>query len=136
MRSCTDNRNGFALLEAVIALAVIGLVVIALMAATAGQDRTAGKVTLLLTARSLADERLATLRMLDNRALLDLPDSLAGGSFDPPFGAYSWTMRVVQVGSERDLFSAVVTVQTADESYVLNTLLHEPPAVLQVGGLP
>ena len=72
MRSCSRVRGGFVLMEAVVALAIIGLVSIALLATTASQVRTADKASLLLTARTLADERMATLRMLSYDQLLDV----------------------------------------------------------------
>ena len=128
MRSFASARRGFVLMEAVVALAIIGIVAIALLATTAAQVRTADKAALLLTARTLADERMATLRMLSYDDLRALPDSLAAGEFPAPFDDYSWRIEVVQVDEENelDLFSAAVAVDVFDESFVLRTLLHEP----------
>lgn len=126
MPSFTSVRRGFVLMEAVVALAIISLISIALLATTASQVRTADKAALLLTARALADERMATVRMLTYDELTELPDSLIEGRFPAPFEDYSWRIEVVPVEEEYDLFSAAVAVDVFDESFVLRTLLHEP----------
>jgi type II secretory pathway pseudopilin PulG len=128
------ERSGFVLLEAVVALAIVALVAIGLLGATAAQVRTADKAALLLTARSLAEDRMTMLRLLDHSGLSDLPDSLAAGTFPAPFDAYGWTARVEPVQDEYELFTAEVVVNVAAEAYVLRTLLHEPQQVQQMGG--
>jgi type II secretory pathway pseudopilin PulG len=133
MCSCTERR-GFVLMEAVVALAIIALVAIGLLGATAAQIRTADKAALLLTARSLAEERMTVLRMLDYSALSELPDSLAQGVFPAPLDAFSWTAHVEPVRDEYDLFTAEVVVSVASEAYALRTLLHEPRPLL-LGGV-
>ncbi|MEX1181764.1 MAG: type II secretion system protein [Gemmatimonadota bacterium] len=119
-------RHGFMLIEAVVALAIIGLVSIALLATTAAQVRTAGKAQRLLTARALAEERLAMLRSLHWQDLLDVPDSLADGTFPPPFEAYTWQAEVTPTDDEYELYTATVVVNVGDEAFPLVTLLHEP----------
>lgn len=127
MRSYTDApRSGFVLMEALVALGIIGLTAIGLLAATAAQVRTADKAVQLLTARSLAEERLAMLRILTYDQLSDLPDSLAAGSFPPPFDAFTWRAEVVPAEGEYDLFSAAVVVHVNNEAFPLRTLLHVP----------
>ena len=126
MRSSTDARAGFVLMEALVALVIIGLTAIGLLAATAAQLRTADKAAQLLTARSLAEERLAMLRVLTYDQLGDVPDSLAAGRFPPPFEAYGWRAEVTPAAGEYDLFSAAVVVFVNDEEFPLRTLLHVP----------
>ncbi|HUG26107.1 hypothetical protein [Piscinibacter sp.] len=126
MPLCTSARRGFVLMEAVVALAIISLISIALLATTASQVRTADKAALLLTARALADDRMATLRMMSYDELVDVPDSLLAGTFPAPFTDYSWRMEVAPVDDEYELFSVAVAVDVFDESFVLRTLLHEP----------
>ena len=123
------ERGGFVLMEAVVALAIVALVAIGLLGATAAQVRTADKAALLLTARSLAEDRMTMLRLLDHGALSDLPDSLAAGTFPAPFESYSWTARIEPVPDEYDLFTAEIVVNVAEEAYVLRTMLHEPRPV-------
>ena len=130
MRSSTDARAGFVLMEALVALVIIGLTAIGLLAATAAQVRTADKAAQLLTARSLAEERLAMLRVLTYDQLSDVPDSLAAGRFPPPFEAYGWRAEVTPADGEYDLFSAAVVVFVNDEEFPLRTLLHVPQPFL------
>jgi hypothetical protein len=136
MRSFNRTRGGFVLMEAVVALAIIGLVAIALLATTASQVRTADKASLLLTARTLADERMATLRMLSYDQLMEVPDSLLAGTFPAPFESWSWRAEVVPMDEteEYDLFTVGVAVEGYDESFALRTLLHEPRPQIGVAG--
>jgi type II secretory pathway pseudopilin PulG len=127
MRFCTDSRRtGFVLMEAVVSLVIIGLVAIALLGATAAQVRTAAKAEQLLTARALAEERIATLRSLDYYGLSDVPDSLRAGVFPHPFDAFSWRAEVATVDGEYDLFTIGVVVTTGAEAFPVRTLAHEP----------
>jgi type II secretory pathway pseudopilin PulG len=114
------------LLEAVIALAIIGMMSIALLAATGAQVRTADKAGLLLTARALADERMSMLRTLTYDELSSVPDSLQQGSFPEPFSDYSWRAEVAPVEDEYDLFTAAVVVSVYEEEFALRTLVHVP----------
>jgi type II secretory pathway pseudopilin PulG len=130
MRACTDAvtgvRGGFVLLEAVVALAIVALISLGVLGATAMQVRTADKAAVLLIADALAQERLMTLRALGYDELVRLPDSLAAGTFAPPFDAYSWRAEVEAADGEYELFTVAVAVFAADESFTLRTLLHEP----------
>jgi type II secretory pathway pseudopilin PulG len=133
-RAEPEARPGFVLLEAVVALAIIGLFAIALLETTGSQLRTAAKANTLLVARSLADDRLAALRLLDYDDLDDVPDSLLEGTFPPPFEEYSWTTRVEQIDDEYDLFGAEVVVQGRGENYPIRTLIHAPGPNVAVSG--
>src|SRR5690606_33660633 len=95
-------RSGFVLLEALIALAIVGIMVVSLLAATSSQLRTAGKAGNMLTARSLAEERMAVLRSLEYNALVDPPDSLLAGAFGEPFDGYAWRAEIVPLEDEYD----------------------------------
>lgn len=127
------HRRGFVLLEAVVALAIIGMVAVALLAATGAQVRSASKAHELLVAQSLAEDRLAAVRMLDQDDLVDLPDSLGSGTFPSPFHGFTWTLAVAEMEEEYDLFGVEVVVRGAAEVYPLRTLVHRPRPVV-VGG--
>lgn len=133
-RGVTRRRGGFVLMEAVVALAIVGLVAIGLLSATGAQMRAASKARVLLTARALAEDRLSALELLDYNAITDVPDSLESGTFAPPFEAFSWTARIEPMEEEYDLFGAEVIVTGDGESFPLRTLIHSPKPVLQVGG--
>lgn len=127
-------RAGFVLLEAVVALAIIGLFAIALLSTTSTQLLTASKANTLLVARSLADDRLAALRLLDYDDLGDVPDSLLEGTFPPPFEEYSWTAQVEEMEDEYDLFGVQVVVAGRGESFPIRTLIHSPSPNVAVDG--
>lgn len=133
MRLRTEARAGFVLMEAVIALAIIGMLALGVLGASTMQVRTADKSLLLLTARALAEERLATLRALSWDELRDVPDSLAAGRFPPPFDGYTWRAGIAPIDGEYDLFSIAVTVEVADEAFPLHSLVHEPQPEFAAG---
>lgn len=133
-RTRPSVRQGFVLLEAVIALTIIGLFAVALLSTTSTQLRTAAKANTLLVARSLAEDRIAALRLLDYDDLGDPPDSLLEGRFPDPFQEYTWVATVVEMEDEYDLFGAEVVVEGRGETLPLRTLIHEPSPVVQVSG--
>jgi len=126
-------RAGFVLMEAVVALAIIGLFAVALLSTTSAQLQTAGKANTLLVARSLAEDRLAALRLLEYDELGDVPDSLVSGTFPAPFEAYRWTASVEEMEDEYDLFGAEIIVEGRGETFPLRTLIHAPRPTVQVG---
>jgi type II secretory pathway pseudopilin PulG len=129
MRLRTDC-GGFVLMEAVVALTIISLLALGLLGASTMQVRTADKANLLLHARALAEERVATLRALNHQDLSRPPDSLVAGRFPPPFEAYTWRAELAPIDGEYDLFSIGVVVMVADEAFHLHTLVHEPQPML------
>jgi len=137
MSSSTERgagRSGFVLLEAMVALAIIGLVAIALLQTTGSQLRSAAQAKSLLVERALAEDRIAALQLLDYDDLGDPPDSVLAGRFPPPFEAYSWTARVDEMKDEYDLFGAEVVVEGNGESFPLRTLIHSPRPGTQFAG--
>lgn len=118
------GRPGFVLMEAVVALAILSIFGIAVLAALAGQLRTADRANHLLEARFLAEDRLTALRMLDYDRLARLPDSLGAGVFPPPFDGYAWTATSEPVPDEFDLFSVEVVVSGHGVSYPLRTFIY------------
>ena len=131
--AAVPRRNGFVLMEALIALAIVGVMAVALLGATSMQLRTAGKAATLLTARSLAEERMAVLRSLEYEGLSDPPDSILAGTFGEPFTDYSWRAEITPVEDEYDLFTVAVLVTAHDDEFTLRTLLHEPQPQLTAG---
>jgi type II secretory pathway pseudopilin PulG len=129
------EEGGFLLLEALIALAIIGVVAIALLAATSSQIQASGKGNALLVASALAQDRLAAIQMLDGDELRDPPDSLATGTFPPPFDEFSWATTVESADNEYELFAVRIVVDGRGESFGMETLLHRSSSVLMtVGG--
>lgn len=133
LRSPARGTRGFVLLEAVVALAILGVASIVLLQVRAQQIRVATQARELLTAQALAEDRLAALRLLDYELLADPPDSLMEGVFPPPFDGFSWTADVALMEDEYDLFGVEVIVQGPEERFPLRTLMHRARSVLTSG---
>lgn len=137
MRAFTDprlrSRQGFLLLEALLGLAILGVVVIALLSATGQQVRTADRASVLLTAAALAQDRAAALELADYAGLQDPPDSLLDGTFAPPFDDFRWVARVEQADDEHGLFAIRVEVDGRGHGFLHEILVHRPAPIV-VGG--
>jgi hypothetical protein len=128
------SREGFVLLEAVVALAILGVASIVLLQVRAQQIRVATQARELLTAQALAEDRIAAIRMLDFLLLSEPPDSLMEGVFPPPFQDFAWTAEIELIEDEYDLFGVEVAVTGPAERFPLRTLIHRPRPVLAGGG--
>ena len=126
------TRAGFVLLEAVVALAILGVASIVLLQVRSQQIRVAIQARELLTAQALAEDRISALKLLDYALLEDPPDSLMEGSFPPPFEAFSWTGAVELIEDEYDLFGLEVVVVGPVERFPLRTLVHRPRSFLTI----
>ncbi|MEX1258843.1 MAG: type II secretion system protein [Gemmatimonadota bacterium] len=125
--------HGFLLLEAVVALAIIGIVAVGVLASTAAQVRTAGKASVLAVARTLAEDRTTAFRFLGYEELRDPPDSLMGGAFPAPFDEYSWSAAIHETEGEYDLFTLDVVTTGRGEVFPVQTLLHRPRPQIVAG---
>lgn len=128
-RTALADRDGFALLEAIVALAIIGTFAVAVLATLATQVRAADRAAALLVAQALAEDRQMAIELLDYDDLESLPDSLAAGIFPPPFDVYSWTARVEPVEDEEGLFATEIVVTDGTFTYPLHGMLHRSNAV-------
>lgn len=123
-------RHGFVLLEAVVALLVVGLVAAAAVELIGADLRAATRQPALLTATALAEERLATVRLLGDEQLPRIPDSLASGRFPAPFTAYRWRSSVARAHDE-EVYDIRVEVRWPEGSY---TLVGRRTAIAVEGG--
>lgn len=123
----TAARRGFTLLEGVVALAIVGVAVVAVLGAFAGDLRATERVRRALVAETLAEERLATLRLLGSTELARLPDSLRRGAFGGALGEYRWTMQASRVRGEDGLFDLRVRIEWPRGAYVLASRGYAPP---------
>jgi hypothetical protein len=125
----TNQRAGFVLMEAVVALAIISLFAIGLLSMVGAQVRGADRSKVLLVERALAEDRLMAVEMLDYEDMNDVPDSLTAGKFAAPFEDFSWSIKVDPVDDEYDLFRADISVSGRGYTLPLTTLVHEPRPV-------
>lgn len=132
-------RPGFSLLEAVVALAIVGVTAVAALASVAADLRAAEDARTTLEAEALAVHRMATLEMLTAEQLQRIPDSLARGMFDPPFERYRWTASSDPVLGEEGLTEVAVRIEWSTGSLGLRTRLFRFATLAPVqgaGGVP
>lgn len=122
------RRAGFTLLEATVALAIVGTVAIGALEAFAAESRAARRARDAVPAVAMASERLAQLALLDGRALQALPDSLSRGAQQAGARAYTWTAGARRVAGEPDLFQLQVSVQWDSGEYSLVSRAYRPAA--------
>jgi type II secretion system protein I len=118
--------RGFALLESVIALAIVGLIGVAALSSMSAQSRTADRARHAVDAEALAEYRLASLQLLSADELSPLPDSLSRGRFAPPFDRYAWRASVRPTSDEDGLYELTVKVEWGDGSFSLATQVYRP----------
>lgn len=123
----TPVRHGFLLLEAAVALLMIGLVAGGALELYAAETRAARREPARIVATALAQDRLAAVRLLDARQLGRLPDSLARGRFAPPFEGFRWRTSVRRTG-ESDLYELHVAIDWADGTLAEATQAFVPPS--------
>ena len=121
------GRAGFALLEAAIAAAIVSLAAVATLAAFGAEVRTGIRARDALRAAALAEERLATVRLLPTEDLRLLPDSVRRGRFAPPFEGYGWEASARTVPEQEGLVEVSVRVEWEGGAYSLRTRLYRPP---------
>ena len=118
-------RRGFMLLEAVVALLIVGLTATAAAELYGAQMRAARREPRLVTATALAQDRLAAVRLLEPEQLARLPDSLARGRFAAPFAEYRWTAAATRSRLD-DLYEVHVEISWLDGRIALSTLVYAP----------
>lgn len=120
-----DSR-GFTLLEALVAVLIVGLAGVAAIETVGAELRTAARAKHALHATALAEFRMETIRVLAPGELGTLPDSVERGTFDPPFERYRWVAAVRPVAGERELYDAEVVVSWTGGALPLSTRLYRP----------
>ena len=118
-------RHGFLLLEAAVALLIIGLVAGAALELHGAQLRAAGRGPELVTATTLAQDRLAVVRLLEPEQLSPLPDSVSRGRFAAPFAKYRWLTSIART-KENDLYDVRVDVTWNGGAIALVTRVYAP----------
>ena len=127
-------RTGFTLLEAVVALAIVGVTAVGALGSVAADLRAAEDARTALEAEALAVQHMAFIEMLTGEDLQRLPDSLARGTFAEPFDRYRWTASTTPVLGEEGLTAVSVEVEWSAGSFPLRTLLYRRPTTLETGG--
>lgn len=121
-------RSGFTVLEALIALVIVGFAVVATVEALGGGLRAERQVSHHLEAVALAESKMNELGAVE-RDSISLYAGGRDGVFAPPFGAYRWRATIETVSGARPLLRAGVTVTWRGGSYALATVFYRPPDV-------
>jgi prepilin-type N-terminal cleavage/methylation domain-containing protein len=117
----TKLRRGFTLLEAAVALLIVATVATGTLASVAAQTRAAAQAQARLEAMALAEDVLARIRLMDQRALPALPDSLRRGQFPSPFDESVWEAEMRPSSLAPGLQELVIRVSGADRDTELRT---------------
>jgi Tfp pilus assembly protein PilV len=126
-----NARRGFTVLEAAIALLIIGIAAIGVLQALGAQTRTAALAREQLELAAVAQDVVARIRVLPALALDPLPDSLARGRARAAFADAAWRASVRTVPSERHLYEIGVEVTRGTATFELRTLRYAPTIALQ-----
>lgn len=130
MRSMLGMRRGFSLLEAVAAIAIVGMTSVGALEAVGGDMRTAERSKRAIEAEALATSRLEFLDLLTDRELQSLPDSVTSGKFAPPLDEYTWKTTSVPVADQAGVYDVRVTVAWTNGSYMLRSYQYRVPPVI------
>ncbi len=124
------KRRGITLLEAVVAIAVVGMTSVAALEAVGGDMRTAERAKRAIEVEALATSRLEVMNLLTDQELQSLPDSIQDGKFAPPLDEYTWKATSAPVSDQAGLYSVHVTVAWTNGSYELKSYMYRTPRLV------
>lgn len=127
IRNRLGVRRGITLLEAVVAIAIVGMTSVAALEAAGGEMRTAERARRAIEVEALASSRLEFMDLLTDRELQALPDSVEKGKFAAPLDEYSWTTTSAPVSEQPGVYDVRVNVAWPSGSYALRTYLYRTP---------
>jgi type II secretory pathway pseudopilin PulG len=130
IRSERRARRGISLLEAVVAIAIVGMTSIAALESVGSGMRTAEKARRMTEAEALATSRMEMLDLLTDRELQALPDSVQKGTFAKPLDEYSWATTSDPLADEAGVYAIRITVMWPTGTYVIHTNQYRLPRVL------
>jgi type II secretory pathway pseudopilin PulG len=120
-------RKGISLLEAVVAVAIVGMTSIGALESVGSGLRTAEKSKRAIEAEALASSRLEFMDLMTDRELQALPDSVESGKFLAPLDAYSWKTTSTPSEEQAGIYDVRITVSWPTGSYTLKTYLYRQP---------
>jgi type II secretory pathway pseudopilin PulG len=124
------NRAGISLLEAVAAIAIVGITSVSALEAVGSNMRTAEKARRALEAEALATSRLDFMDLLTDRELQALPDTVESGKFPKPLDEYSWKTTASPLAEQPGVYDVRITVEWPTGSYVVRTYQYRRPPLV------
>ena len=120
------SPRGFALLEALVALAIIAMVGASSLALVGQQDRAAMAIPPAIFATELARSRLASIELQGRATLLNLPDSLSAGVTFANGKEWFWRAFADPLDPLPGLFELVVRVSDGSSQIEVHTFVYRP----------
>src|SRR6478672_2343080 len=108
--SVRRTRLGISLLEAVAAIAIVGLTAVSALESVGGNMRTAEKAKRAMEAEALATTRLDFMELMNDRELQALPDSVEKGTFPAPLNEYTWKTTSNPVSEQAGVYDIRITI--------------------------
>jgi len=119
-------EHGFTLIEAVVALTIVGIAGVGALEALGAEVRGAERAREAYIVAGLGQDRLAAVTVVSPSDMLHLPDSVARGTFPPPFDGYRWTTSVEPLFGAPDLYAVRIAISGARAEYAIETRLYRP----------
>jgi hypothetical protein len=123
-----SNRQGVTLLEATIAMTIVGLIAVATLGEFATELRVGAKAAGALGLEALARDRVAALQITPTEMLAHLPDSLSKGTFPSPFSDHDWTVDLKTDRNTVGLIDVQVHVRSPRGQFRVATRFFRPPS--------
>lgn len=123
-------RFGISLLEAVAAIAIVGLTAVSALESVGGDMRTAEKAKRATEAEALATSRLDFMDLLNDRELQALPDTVEKGTFPAPLNQYTWKTTSTPVSEQAGVYDIRITIEWPTGSYAVRTYAYRRPPLV------
>lgn len=120
------------MLEAIVALAIVGVVCVGVLGAYGGAIRADVIAADRLPLAALAAERIAAVDLVAG-SLQRLPDSLARGAFAAPYQSATWETETRRVDQTEGLYDVIVRIRDGTDVYTLQTRRYRAPIVVRLG---
>lgn len=124
------RRAGISLLEAVAAIAIVGLTAVSALESVGGNMRTAEKAKRATEAEALATSRLDFMELLNDRELQALPDTVEKGTFPAPLHEYTWKTTSAPVSDQAGVYDIRITIEWPTGSYTVRTYAYRRPPLV------
>jgi type II secretory pathway pseudopilin PulG len=124
------QKKGVSLLEAVVAIAIVGLTSVSALEAVGGDMRTTERARRAIEAEALAGSRLDFMDLMSDRELQAIPDSVEKGKFLGPLNEYSWKTTSTAVGEQGGVYDIRVTIDWPTGSYTVKSYQYRTPPLV------